>query len=157
MLGLSADRRRSARPWHLRIGDLGADNPHRHGLPPAPRRNELAWRDFLRQHAATTLACAFFAVETAWLKRIYVLFFLSLESRRIELVDCAPNPTGGWVTQQARNPVGCRNSIVHAAAAIVMLRRSSCCGGKLVFVDEAAEQVVSPHLKIRWLRAGLDR
>jgi transposase len=51
----------------------------RHGLPPAPRRNELAWRDFLRQHAATTLACDFFTVETAWLKRIYVLFFLSLE------------------------------------------------------------------------------
>jgi putative transposase len=74
-----------------------------HGLPPAPQRDELSWRDFLRQHAATTLACDFFTVETAWLKRIYVLFFLSLESRRIELVACTPNPTGAWVTQQARN------------------------------------------------------
>jgi transposase len=27
----------------------------RHGLPPAPRRDELSGRDFLRQHAATTL------------------------------------------------------------------------------------------------------
>jgi putative transposase len=74
-----------------------------HGLPPAPQRNELSWRDFLRQHAATTLACDFFTVETAWLKRIYVLFFLSLESRRIEFVACTANPTGAWTAQQARN------------------------------------------------------
>ncbi|MGH3033448.1 MAG: hypothetical protein ACRDON_02690 [Gaiellaceae bacterium] len=53
----------------------------RHGLPPAPERDDRSWRDFLRQHAATTLACDFFTVETAWLKRIYVLFFISLESR----------------------------------------------------------------------------
>jgi transposase len=66
----------------------------RHGLPPAPRRDELSWRTFLRQQAATTLACDFFTVETAWLKRIYVLFFISLESRRIEFVACTPNPTG---------------------------------------------------------------
>jgi putative transposase len=75
----------------------------RHGLPPAPQREELSWRDFLRQHAATTLACDFFTVETAWLKRIYVLFFISLERRRVEFVACTPNPTGAWVAQQARN------------------------------------------------------
>jgi transposase len=75
----------------------------RHGLPPASQRDEQSWRDFLRQHAATTLACDFFTVETAWLKRIYILFFLSLESRRIEFVACTPNPTGAWTAQQARN------------------------------------------------------
>jgi hypothetical protein len=37
------------------------------------------------------------------LKRIYVLFFISLERRRIELVACTANPTGAWVAQQARN------------------------------------------------------
>src|SRR4029450_10377249 len=75
----------------------------RHGLRPAPQRDELSWRNFLRQHAATTLACDFFTVETAWLERIYVLFFLSLERRRIEFVACTPNPTGAWTAQQARN------------------------------------------------------
>jgi putative transposase len=75
----------------------------RRGLPPAPQRDELSWRSFLRQQAATTLACDFFTVETAWLKRIYVLFFISLESRRIEFVACTPKPTGAWVAQQARN------------------------------------------------------
>jgi putative transposase len=75
----------------------------RHGLPPAPQRDELSWRSFLRQQAATTLACDFFTVETAWLTRIYVLFFISLERRLIEFVACTPNPTGAWVAQQARN------------------------------------------------------
>jgi transposase InsO family protein len=75
----------------------------RHGLPPAPQRDELSWRNFLRQQAATTLACDFFTVGTAWLKRIYVLFFISLERRRIEFVACTPNLTGAWVAQQARN------------------------------------------------------
>ncbi len=75
----------------------------RHGLPPAPQRDEYSWREFLRQHAATTLACDFFTVETAWLKRLYVLFFLSLERRRVEFVACTPNPTGAWTAQQARN------------------------------------------------------
>jgi transposase InsO family protein len=75
----------------------------RNGLRPAPQRAELLWRNFLRQHAATTLACDFFTVDTAWLRRIYVLFFISLESRRVEFVACTPNPTGAWVAQQARN------------------------------------------------------
>jgi putative transposase len=29
VLGLQAHRRRTARPWHLHFGDLGADDPHR--------------------------------------------------------------------------------------------------------------------------------
>jgi putative transposase len=47
----------------------------RHRLPPAPERDGLSWRLFRRQQTATMLACDFFTVETAWLKRIYVLFF----------------------------------------------------------------------------------
>jgi putative transposase len=32
-----------------------------------------------------------------------VLFFIELESRRVHLAGCTTNPTGAWVTQQARN------------------------------------------------------
>jgi hypothetical protein len=49
------------------------------------------------------LACDFLTVETAFLQRIYVLFFISLASRRIEYIAATSNPDGRWVTQQARN------------------------------------------------------
>ena len=75
----------------------------RHRLPPAPERDGVSWRLFLRQQATTMLACDFLTVETVWLTRIYVLFFVSLERRRVEYVASTSNPDGRWVAQQARN------------------------------------------------------
>jgi putative transposase len=72
-------------------------------LGPAPRRIGPSWRTFLHQQAASMLACDFFTVETLSLRRFYVLFFIELESRRVHLAGCTTNPTGAWVTQQARN------------------------------------------------------
>ena len=51
------------------------------------------------------LACDFLTVETAFLQRIYVLFFISLATRRIEYIASTSNPNGRWVAQQARNIV----------------------------------------------------
>jgi putative transposase len=73
------------------------------GLPPAPQRTHSSWRAFLRAQASSMLACDFLTVETAFPQRIYVLFFISLATRRVEYVACTSNPDGGWVTQQARN------------------------------------------------------
>ena len=75
------------------------------GVPPAPQRDGLSWRQFLRQQTSAIVACDFLTVETLSLKRIYILFFISLERRRIELVASTQNPDGVWVTQQARNLV----------------------------------------------------
>jgi putative transposase len=72
---------------------------------PAPERGQQSWRSFLRQRAASTLACDFFAVETLTLQRIYVLFFISLATRRLEFGACTANRDGAWVTEQARNLV----------------------------------------------------
>ena len=58
---------------------------------------------FLRRQAASKLACDFFTVETLSLRRFYILFFIELESRSVHLAGCTTNPTGAWVTQQARN------------------------------------------------------
>jgi transposase InsO family protein len=73
------------------------------GLTPAPRRGGPSWREFLRAQAASVLACDFFTVETIALRPYYVLFFIELGSRRVHLAGCTANPTGAWVTQQARN------------------------------------------------------
>ena len=72
------------------------------GLGPAGRRGGMAWRDFIRIHAHTMLAVDFFTVETVWLQRLYVLFFMELASRRVHLAGCTRHPTAEWVTQQAR-------------------------------------------------------
>ena len=54
------------------------------GLQPAPERMGSSWRTFLRAQAASLLGCDFLTVETAFLQRIYVLFFIWLATRRIE-------------------------------------------------------------------------
>jgi putative transposase len=75
----------------------------RHGLDPAPRPMATTWRAFLRQQAAPIVACDFFTVDTVWLRRLYVLFFIELDTRQVYLAGVTANPNSGWVTQQARN------------------------------------------------------
>jgi putative transposase len=73
------------------------------GIGPAPRRSGPSWREFLRAQAASIVACDFFCVETALLRRYYVLFFIELQTRRVQLAAITANPNGRSVTQQARN------------------------------------------------------
>ena len=75
----------------------------RAGLGPAPRESGPGWREFLRTQAASIVACDFFTVESVLLRRYYVLFFIAHANRRVWLAGCSPNPTGTWITQQARN------------------------------------------------------
>ena len=72
------------------------------GIGPAGERAGLSWRAFLRQQAQSMLAVDFFTVETISLRRLYVLFFIELTSRRVHLAGSTVNPSGAWVTQQAR-------------------------------------------------------
>jgi hypothetical protein len=76
---------------------------HRNALDPAPRRAPTTWRSFSRQQAAGIVACDSFSVDSIWLTRYYVLFFIEIESRREQMCGITTNPTGQWVTQQARN------------------------------------------------------
>jgi putative transposase len=76
-----------------------------HGLDPTPRRAPTSWRAFLHQQAPGILACDFFTVDTVFLRRVYALFFIELDSRQVHLAGVTDHPTGVWVAQQARNLV----------------------------------------------------
>ena len=72
------------------------------GVGPVGTRRGMTWREFIRLQRQSLLAVDFFTVETIWLQRLYVLFFIELGSRRVHLAGCTPTPTAAWVTQQAR-------------------------------------------------------
>src|SRR5450830_230417 len=74
----------------------------RHGIGPAPRRGPT-WSQFLKAQASGIIACDFFTVETAFLRTLYVLFFIEIGTRRVRVTVATSNPDSVFVTQQARN------------------------------------------------------
>jgi hypothetical protein len=101
-LGLPADpgrtgrARRQARREHRLVDPEG-------GGDRAGAAARASWAEFLRQQAASILECDFLTVDTLFLKRFYVLFFIEFTTRRVRLAGITTNPDGRWVTQQARN------------------------------------------------------
>jgi putative transposase len=117
----------------------------RHALDPAPRPATTTWRAFLRQQAAGIVACDFFTVDTVWLRRLYVLFFLELDTRRIHLAGVTANPDGAWVTQQARNLLFALGERERRVRFLLRDRDTKFCRSfDDVFRSEGADVVVVP-------------
>jgi putative transposase len=79
----------------------------RHGIPPAPERKRTTlWAEFIRAHLAVLAGTDFFSVEvlTLWgLVTYYVLFFIHLESRKVDIAGITVHPNEEWMKQMARN------------------------------------------------------
>ena len=74
------------------------------GIPPAGRRSQMTWKQFLAAHAETLVAADFFSVDTIFFKRLYVLIYVHLATRRVLAASCTEKPSQDWVTQQAQEP-----------------------------------------------------
>jgi putative transposase len=79
----------------------------RHGLPPAPeRKRTTTWAAFIRTHLALLAGTDFFTAEVLTLRGLvtyYVLFFIHLESRRVDIAGIIVHPDEAWMKQIARN------------------------------------------------------
>ena len=91
-----------------RLSDQTVGNVlRRHGISPAPkRRQSVSWKSFIRSHRDVLVGMDFFTTEVLTLKGLttyYVLFFIHLETRRVNLAGFTPYPDQEWMEQQARN------------------------------------------------------
>jgi len=110
-----------------------------HGIDPSPTRERVTWTQFLRSQAA--VACDFATIDTALLRRYYLLFFINVNTREVFYAGITPNPTGTWTTQAARNlPLRHRDRL-HGSGALVRDRGSQ-------FIDAFDEIFRSEGLKI---------
>src|SRR5882757_340971 len=79
----------------------------RHALPPAPERKHMTtWPAFIRTHLALLAGTDFFTAEVLTLRGLvtyYVLFFIHLESRRVDIAGITVHPDERWMRQMARN------------------------------------------------------
>ena len=79
----------------------------RHALPPAPeRKHTTTWPAFIRTHLALLAGTDFFTAEVLTLRGLvtyYVLFFIHLESRRVDIAGITVHPDERWMQQMARN------------------------------------------------------
>jgi hypothetical protein len=139
--------------------------PRRHGLPPAPeRKHTTTWAEFTRTHLALLAATDFFTVEVLTLRGLvthYVLFFIHLESRRVDVAGITTHPDEPWMEQIARNvtmdgrgiPCSCRyllhDSDTKCSAAFRAMIEST-------HIDTLPLPARSPNLNAdaeRWVRS----
>src|SRR5712692_6638453 len=75
----------------------------RNRIGPAPLRSRLSWKAFLRAQASAIVLTDFLSVDTVLLKRLYVLLYMELATRRVIWFAVTDQPDAQWVGQQARN------------------------------------------------------
>ncbi len=110
-----------------------------HGFEPSPGRTSVTWTAFLRSQAA--VACDFVTIDTARLRRYYLLFFIDIISREVFLAGVTAHPTGAWTTQAARNLFLHHGNQLTGAGALVRDRASQ-------FIDAFDEIFRTEGLKI---------
>jgi len=92
---------------HMLAHNTIADILRRHGIEPSPERSrKTTWKEFLDRHWEQIVASDFFTIEVctlSGLERFFVLFFMELSTRRVQIAGIANQANGLWMAQIARN------------------------------------------------------
>jgi putative transposase len=77
------------------------------GIEPAPERDaHTRWSTFLKAHWECLTATDFMSVEVCTFKGLvthYLVFFIDIASRHVEVVGITPHPDNSWMMQIGRN------------------------------------------------------
>jgi putative transposase len=87
------------------------------------------------------VACDFVTIDTATMRRYYLLVFIDIRTRVVLFGGITTNPTGAWSTQAARNLSMCHRDLFVGAGALVRDRGSQ-------FGDAFDEVFRSHNIKI---------
>jgi len=137
----------------------------RHGIAPAPeRKTTTTWKEFIRTHMDVLVATDFFTAEV-WtlggLVTYYVLFFIHLGSRRVQVAGVTPYPNEAWMVQVARNVTMEAWGFLSSGQYLIHDRDGKYCLAFQRLIDEAGVTRVplpprSPNLNAyaeRWVRS----
>ena len=117
----------------------------RNHVGPAPLRSRLSWKAFLRAQASAIVLTDFLSVDTVLLKRLYVLLYVELATRRVIWFAVSERPDALWVSQQARNVCWELGEIGVDAHFLVHDHDTKYGGGSdLVFRAEGVEVIRTP-------------
>jgi len=104
-MGMCPDSRRAAKLGYRVSATAILNLLRREKVGPAPTRSGVSWKAFLTAQASAIVVSDFFTIDTVFLRRLYVLLYIVLATRRIIWFAITDQPDSDWVTQQSRNLV----------------------------------------------------
>ena len=94
----------------------------KHNIFPKPdKESQGTWKEFIERHKNVLWATDFFTKEIltiTGIKTYYILFFIHLETRKVQIAGMTENPDGEWMKQQARNLTDYDNEFSQASYLI---------------------------------------
>jgi hypothetical protein len=108
----------------------------RHGLSPAPqRKHTTTWAEFIRAHLAVLAGADFFTAEVLTRRGLvtyYVLFFIHLESRKVDIagITVYPKRSFSWVSALCGGRWASMSSTTMPSGTIKG-SRTTCCSVRL--------------------------
>jgi len=137
----------------------------RHGIAPAPKRSQtVSWKDFIASHMEVLAGTDFFTVELlTWrgLVTYYVLFFMKLGSRRVEIAGITRHPDEEWMQQVGRTTTQESWGHLHGYRYLLHDRDSKFCNSFRSMVRQSGVEPLmlpasTPNLNAfaeRWVRS----